>query len=85
LRVADELDLDTTDLAAPAVSSHTDLPRMARGGVGAQFWSVFVPAARGNIHRVMREAEAASRAISARHRPSCARIEDLDENQPAVS
>jgi len=44
LRVADELDLDTTDLAAPVASTQTDLPRMARGGVGAQFWSVFVPA-----------------------------------------
>jgi membrane dipeptidase len=44
MRVADELDLDTTDLAAPVPSIHTDLPRLARGGVGAQFWSVFVPA-----------------------------------------
>ena len=44
LRVADELDLDRTDLAAPVASTQTDLPRMARGGVGAQFWSVFVPA-----------------------------------------
>jgi membrane dipeptidase len=190
LRVADELDLDTTDLAAPVASTQTDLPRMARGGVGAQFWSVFVPAdlagetavtatleqidlvhamigrypgalelaltaadverinaagrlasligaegghsiggslgtlrafyalgvryltlthnrnlpwadsatdmpsvggltefgrARGNILRVMREAEAASRTISARRGPSRARIEDLDEDQPAIS
>ncbi|HKE70392.1 MAG TPA: membrane dipeptidase, partial [Nocardioidaceae bacterium] len=23
---------------------HTDLPRLRRGGVGAQFWSVYVPA-----------------------------------------
>src|SRR5215831_3611414 len=44
LRVADELDLGTTDLAAPVASTQTDLPRLARGGVGAQFWSVFVPA-----------------------------------------
>jgi membrane dipeptidase len=44
LRVADELDLDKTDLAAPVASTQTDLPRLARGGVGAQFWSVFVPA-----------------------------------------
>ena len=44
MRVADDLDLDTTDLAAPVPSIHTDLPRLARGGVGAQFWSVFVPA-----------------------------------------
>src|SRR5258708_4228761 len=43
-RVADELDLDKTDLAAPVASTQTDLPRLARGGVGAQFWSVFVPA-----------------------------------------
>jgi len=44
MRVADELDLDTTDLAAPVASTQTDLPRLAQGGVGAQFWSVFVPA-----------------------------------------
>ena len=44
LRVADEVDLDTTDLAAPVASIQTDWPRLARGGVGAQFWSVFVPA-----------------------------------------
>ncbi len=44
MRVADELDIDETDLAAPVASTHTDLPRLARGGVGAQFWSVFVPA-----------------------------------------
>src|ERR1019366_5418507 len=34
--------------------------------------------ARGNVLRVLREAEAASRAISARRGPSQARIEDLD-------
>src|SRR5215831_15373970 len=44
LHVADELDLDTTDLAGPVAATQTDLPRLARGGVGAQFWSVFVPA-----------------------------------------
>jgi membrane dipeptidase len=43
MRVAAELDIDTTDLAAPVASTQTDLPRLARGGVGAQFWSVFVP------------------------------------------
>jgi membrane dipeptidase len=34
----------STDLAAPLEFTHTDLPRPARGGVGAHFWSVFVPA-----------------------------------------
>jgi membrane dipeptidase len=32
------------NLAAPVQGMHTDLPRLAAGGVGAQFWSVFVPA-----------------------------------------
>jgi membrane dipeptidase len=34
----------STDIAAPVEFTHTDLPRLARGGVGAQFWSVYVPA-----------------------------------------
>jgi len=32
------------DLEAPAAGLHTDLPRLAAGGIGAQFWSVYVPA-----------------------------------------
>ena len=32
-----------TDIAVPLSFTHTDLPRQARGRVGAQFWSVFVP------------------------------------------
>jgi membrane dipeptidase len=32
-----------TDIAAPVSFTHTDLPRLAQGRVGAQFWSVFVP------------------------------------------
>ncbi|MFY9926809.1 MAG: dipeptidase [Streptosporangiaceae bacterium] len=33
-----------TDLAAPVDGTHTDLPRLRAGGVGGQFWSVYVPA-----------------------------------------
>ncbi|MGR6964449.1 dipeptidase [Geodermatophilus sp. URMC 61] len=36
-------DLGRVDLAAPVTGTHTDLPRLRRGGVGAQFWSVYVP------------------------------------------
>ncbi len=36
--------LAEVDLAAPVTGTHTDLPRLAAGGVGAQFWSVYVPA-----------------------------------------
>ena len=32
------------NLAQPVAGTHTDLPRLQAGGVGAQFWSVFVPA-----------------------------------------
>jgi membrane dipeptidase len=44
LREAGSLDLARTDIAAAVDFAHTDLPRLARGGVGAQFWSVYVPA-----------------------------------------
>ncbi|HEX9538279.1 MAG TPA: dipeptidase [Streptosporangiaceae bacterium] len=44
LREAGREDLDQTNLAAPVPFTHTDLPRIAEGGLGAQFWSVFVPA-----------------------------------------
>jgi membrane dipeptidase len=37
------LDLRRVDLGAPVARTHTDLPRLRRGGVGAQFWSVWVP------------------------------------------
>jgi membrane dipeptidase len=33
-----------TDISAPVPFTQTDLPRLAAGGVGAQFWSVYVPA-----------------------------------------
>jgi membrane dipeptidase len=36
-------DLAGIDLAAPVPGTHTDLPRLRRGGVGGQFWSVYVP------------------------------------------
>jgi membrane dipeptidase len=44
LRVAAEVDVDSTDLAGSVSSIQTDWPRMAAGGVGAQFWSVYVTA-----------------------------------------
>lgn len=44
LREAGSQDLDRTDLAEPVAFTQTDLPRIAAGGLGAQFWSVYVPA-----------------------------------------
>ena len=44
LRQAGSRDPAATDISAPVGFTHTDLPRLAAGGVGGQFWSVYVPA-----------------------------------------
>ncbi|WP_347352138.1 dipeptidase [Intrasporangium sp.] len=36
-------DFERLDIAGPVATTDTDLPRLRAGGVGAQFWSVFVP------------------------------------------
>ncbi len=36
-------DLDARDIAGPQPLLHTDIPRLRAGGVGAQFFSVYVP------------------------------------------
>jgi membrane dipeptidase len=40
-------DFDRVDIAKPQTTTQTDLPRLRAGGVGAQFWSVFVPCQEG--------------------------------------
>jgi len=44
LRDSGRSDPALIDIAAALPNTHTDLPRLMAGGVGAQFWSVFVPA-----------------------------------------
>jgi membrane dipeptidase len=44
LREAGGMDLASVDLTEPVSGTHTDLPRIATGGLGGQFWSVYVPA-----------------------------------------
>jgi len=47
LRAQVNYDLDARDIAADQNAHlHTDLPRLRAGGVGAQYWSVFVPSDR---------------------------------------
>ena len=36
-------DFTRLDVGAGGTPTHTDLPRMRAGGMGAQFWSVYVP------------------------------------------
>lgn len=43
LRQLCDYDLDAVDLLGGDTRVHTDLPRLRAGGVGAQFWSVYVP------------------------------------------
>jgi membrane dipeptidase len=43
LRKRVHYDFDRLDIARPQPSLHTDIPRLRAGGVGAQFWSVYVP------------------------------------------
>jgi membrane dipeptidase len=37
-------DLDAVDLTVRVAQTHTDIPRLVQGGVGGQFWSVYVSA-----------------------------------------
>lgn len=43
LREKSRRDLDGLDIARPQPSIMTDIPRLEAGGVGGQFWSVYVP------------------------------------------
>ena len=40
-----ERDISKLDIRVPQPKIHTDIPRLRAGGVGGQFWSVYVPAA----------------------------------------
>jgi hypothetical protein len=43
LRKRVRYDFDRLDIARRQPDVHTDIPRLRAGGVGAQFWSVYVP------------------------------------------
>jgi membrane dipeptidase len=45
LRTHYDSDLGAADLTRRLPDTHTDIPRLVEGGVGGQFWSVYVPAA----------------------------------------
>ena len=38
-----ERDIEKLDIRLPQPKIHTDIPRLRAGGVGGQFWSVYVP------------------------------------------
>ena len=55
------------NLAVPVKGLHTDLPRLQAGGVGAQFWSVYVPgrlAGDAAVTTVLEQIDLARRVIA---------------------
>ncbi|GAB2899914.1 dipeptidase [Streptomyces mayteni] len=53
LREQVRYDLDRRDIAGDqSATLHTDLPRLRAGGVGAQYWSVYVPGRLAGDHAV---------------------------------
>jgi membrane dipeptidase len=45
-------DFDKLDIKLPQPTLHTDIPRLKLGGLGGQFWSVYVPATMDGGHAV---------------------------------
>jgi membrane dipeptidase len=45
MRNAAWYDFNKIDIKLPQPTLHTDIPRLRQGGLGAQFWSVYVPSA----------------------------------------
>src|SRR5689334_20551591 len=42
-REKEDLSFTHIDISRPQKDLHTDIPRLRKGGLGAQFWSAFVP------------------------------------------
>ena len=55
MREKDDLSFRVVDLRKPQKDLHTDIPRLRKGGVGAQFWSAYVPASTGKKGTAVRE------------------------------
>jgi membrane dipeptidase len=61
---------DALDISKPQPKIHTDIPRLKLGGVGAQYWSVYVPAetnAAGAAHQTTIEQIEIVKAMVARY------------------
>jgi hypothetical protein len=69
LRQRVRYDLDTIDIAEDqsVTGLHTDIPRLRAGGVGAQFWSVYVPSKASNPVTATMEQIDAVRMMVARY------------------
>jgi membrane dipeptidase len=79
--------LDEVDVAAAQPRLQTDIPRLRAGGVGAQFWSVYVPSNLQGDHAVSATLEQidAVRALVARHPGELALAGTAGEVERAVA
>jgi membrane dipeptidase len=55
LREKKDLSFQRIDLTKRQKDTHTDIPRLREGGVGAQFWAAYVPASRRKDNTAVRE------------------------------
>ncbi len=50
-----DLSFSSIDIARPQPKLHTDIPRLRKGGVGAQFWSAYVSTATMKDHTAVKQ------------------------------
>ena len=78
-------DLDAYDLTQ-RTPGHTDLPRLRAGGVGGQFWSVYVPAeVGGGYARMQLEQLDLARRMIARYPDDLALCRTADDVERAIA
>ncbi len=53
-REKNDLSFQSIDIRRPQKALHTDIPRLREGGVGAQFWSAYVPASTRKDHSAVK-------------------------------
>jgi membrane dipeptidase len=85
MRLAAGYDFGKVDVAFDQPGLHTDIPRLRAGGVGAQFWSVYVPSTLPGDHAVSATLEQvdAVHAMLARYGDALALARTADEVERA--
>ncbi|QDT14761.1 dipeptidase [Alienimonas californiensis] len=76
-------DFSKFDLAAGVPALHTDIPRLRAGGVGLQFWSVYVPAAQQGAATAVFEQIAIVNEMVRRHPETFALCRTAEEVEAA--
>jgi membrane dipeptidase len=76
-------DFEAYDVGERQTQTHTDIPRLREGGVGAQFWSVFVPCRDEHPVRSTLEQVDAAYAMIARYADRLALATTADEVERA--